>query len=172
MRKTELVIRDIKSLINVKGYIYALCMILFEDFHIDPEKIQEADYTIRLNINEASLLVGFVIQNEINFSTTDTPQNLIQLKQKTYELMEELHHSFMIPYREILQKNLEKGHKKEEFRKEQNDFFAKGDMFIEPIFYSGTGVYDFQFLDFLEKKYKYDKQWLLEKNHQQQNRKR
>lgn len=104
MRKTELVIRDIKSLINAKGYIYALCMILFEDFHIDPEKLQEIDHTIRLNKNEASLLLGFVIQSEINFSTPDTPQNLIQLKQKTYELMEELHNSFMIPFGEKLQK--------------------------------------------------------------------
>ena len=60
-------------------------------------------------------------------------------------------------------KSLEKEHKKEELRKEQKDFFGKGDMLTEPIFYSGTGVYDFQFLDFLEKKYKYDKQWLLEK---------
>jgi len=40
MGKTEL-IRDIKNLISAKGYIYALCMILFEDFHIDPEKLQE-----------------------------------------------------------------------------------------------------------------------------------
>ena len=33
---------------------------------------------------------------------------------------------------------------------------------IEPIFYSGTGVYDFQYLEFLERKYKYDKEWLAE----------
>lgn len=163
IRKTELVIRDIKNLISAKGYIYALCMILFEDFHIDPEKLQEIDYRKRLNTNEASLLLGFVIKSEINFSTPDTPQDLIQLKQKTYELMKELHHSFRIQFIEKLQKSLEKEHNKEEFRKEQNDFFGKGDMLTEPIFYSGTGVYDFQLLDFLEKKYKYDKQWLLEK---------
>lgn len=163
MRKTELVIRDIKNLINAKGYIYALCMILFEDFHIDPEKLHKIDFIKRLNENEASLLLGFVIQSEINFSTPDTSQDLIQLKQKTYELMEELHDSFNILFVEKLQKSLEKEHKKEMFRKERKDFFGKGDMLAEPIFYSGTGVYDFQFLDFLEKKYKYDKQWLLEK---------
>lgn len=163
MRKTELVIRDIKNLINTKGYIYALCMIMFEDFHIIPEKLHEMDYNKRLSTNEASLLLGFVIQSEINFSTPDTPQDLIHLKQKTYDLMEELHKSFYILFIEKLQKSLEEDHKKEEFRKEQKDFWGKGNLLTEPIFYSGTGVYDFQFLDFLEKKYKYDKQWLLEK---------
>lgn len=163
MRKTELVIRDIKNLINTKGYIYALCMIMFEDFYIIPEKLHEMDYNKRLSTNEASLLLGFVIQSEINFSTPDTPQDSIHLKQKTYDLMEELHKSFNILFIEKLQKSLEEEHKKEEFRKEQKDFWGKGNLLTEPIFYSGTGVYDFQFLDFLEKKYKYDKQWLLEK---------
>ena len=86
MRKTELVINDIKALIKTKGYIYALCMILFEDFHINPEKLQELNHRKRLSTKEASLLLGFLIQSEIDFLLPDTPQDLIQLKQKTYEL--------------------------------------------------------------------------------------
>ncbi|MCK5039582.1 MAG: SEC-C domain-containing protein [Candidatus Aenigmarchaeota archaeon] len=163
MRKREVIIKDIKNLINTKGYIYALCMILFEDFYINPEKLQEINYGKRLGTKEASLLLGFLIQKEIDFSTPDTPQDLIQLKQKTYELMEELHYSFMIPFLEKLEKSFQKEHKKENLRMEQKEFFGKGDMLTEPIFYSGTGVYDFQYLDFLERKYKYDKKWLSEK---------
>lgn len=163
IRETELVIRDIKDLVNAKGYIYALCIIMFEDFHIIPEKLHEMDYTKRLNEKEASLLLGFLIQRKINLSTPDTPRDLIHLIQKTYDLMEELHESFIIPFRDKLQEVLEDNHKKEDFRKEQKDFFGKGNLIMEPIFYSGTGVYDFQFSDFLDKKYKYDKQWLLEK---------
>ncbi len=160
MRKRETIIRDIKNLINTKGYIYALCMILFEDFHADPEKIQEIDYRKRLSTKEASLLLGFLIQNKIDFSTPDTPQDLIQLKQKTYKLMRELHDSFMVPFFEKLEKSFQKKYKKENLRREQKEFFGKGDMLTEPIFYSGTGVYDFQYLDFLERKYKYDRDWL------------
>ena len=147
MRKTELVIKDIKELISRKGYIYALCMILFEDFHINPEQLHEIDNISRLSIKEASLLLGFLIQNEIDFSTPNTPQDLINLKQKTYELMDELHKSFMIPFFEKLQESIKKEHKIEDYRKEQKEFFGKGDMLTEPIFYSGTGVYDFQYLD-------------------------
>ncbi len=160
MRKTDLIIKDIKELITRKGYIYALCMILFEDFHIDPEQLHEIDNRSRLSIKESSLLLGFLIQNKINFSTPNTPQDLINLKQKTYELMEELHNSFKIPFFEKL-KTLKQEPKLENYRQEQKEFFGKGDMLIEPIFYSGTGVYDFQYLDFLEKKYKYDKDWLF-----------
>lgn len=163
VRKTEIVIKDLKSLISSKGYIYALCMIIFEDFHINPEKIQEINFTKRLNHKEVSLLLGFLIQYQIDFTPPDSWQNLMQIKQKTYKLMEELHQSFIIPFVEKMQKNLEKKHEKKDLRKEQKEFFGKGNILTEPIFYSGTGVYDFQYLEFLERKYKYDKNWLSKK---------
>ncbi len=162
LRKTELVIRDIKKLVNTKGFIYAFCMILFEDFHVFIEELHELNYQERLSIKEASLLLGFLIQNDIDFSIPDTPQDLIILKQKTYSLMQEHHDSFMIPFFEKLKTDMEKKHKKEMLISDQKEFFGKGGMFTESIFYSGTGVYDFQYLEFLEKKYKYDKKWLIE----------
>lgn len=163
MRRIELIISDIKNFVNSKGFIYSLCMILFEDFRIDPEKMHEIDYIKRLNTKEASLLLGFLIQKKIDFSTPDSPQELFQLKQKTYDLMEELHHSFWIPFGEKLKSTFEKESKGEDISNGQKEFFSKGDMLIEPIFYSSTGVYDFQYLEFLDRKYKYDKNWLLEK---------
>ena len=95
-------------------------------------------------------------------ATPDSPFDLINMKQKTYELMEELHSSFMIPFIEKMEKSFLNDHKEKKFRKDQKEFFGKGDMLVESIFYSGTGVYDFQYLDFLERKYKYDKRWLSE----------
>ena len=163
LRKTEIVIADIKALVNSKGFIYAFCMILFEDFHVFVEELHELNYQERLSVKEASLLLGFLIQKELDFSIPDTPQDLIKLKQKTYKLMQELHDSFMIPFFEKLKTEIQKEHKKEALRYDQKEFFGKGGLLTEPIFYSGTGVYDFQYLEFLEKKYKYDKEWLLEK---------
>ncbi len=162
IRKTEEIIGQIKSLVNTKGYIYALCMILFEDFHMDPEKLHEIDNFKRISTKEASLLLGFLIQNEIDFTTPDSPEDLFLLRKNTYELLEELHQSFMSPFIEKLQDSIQKEHKKEDIRKEKKAFFGHGNMLAEPIFYSGTGVYDIQYLDFLERKYKYDKNWLLE----------
>ena len=160
MRQTDTVIADIKALVKSKGYIYALCMILFEDFHIDPEKLHEIDYDKRLSTKEASLLLGFLIQDVIDFSTPDCPQALLDLKHKTYELMQELHSSFLIPFLAKLETESGKTHDVTTYRKDMKAFFGKGDMLTEPIFYSGTGAYDFQFLDLLECKYKHDKKWL------------
>jgi hypothetical protein len=35
IKTTESVLNDIKELVSSKGYIYVLCMILFEDFHLN-----------------------------------------------------------------------------------------------------------------------------------------
>ena len=43
-------------------------MILTEDFHVNAEKLHEIDYGKRLNINEASLILGFIIKYGIDFS--------------------------------------------------------------------------------------------------------
>ena len=160
MRTQQLVITDIKKLMKEKGYIYALCMIVFEDFHINPETMQGINYSARLSIKEASLLLGFLIQERIDFSTPATPQDLIQLRQKTYALMKELHKYYILSIAEKYQNFAAKEHKIEDSREARREILGKGDILAEGIFYSGDGVYDFQYLDFLERKYKYDIDWL------------
>ena len=126
MRATELVINDIKNLTSTKGYIYALCMIILEDFYINPEEIHEIDNMATLSIKEVSLLLGFFIQNDINFSIPNTPQDLMQLKQKTYELMDELHSSLMISFQEELQKSFDENREIKYFKKRQKGFVERG----------------------------------------------
>ncbi len=162
LRNAEKVLVDINELVHEKGYIYALCMILFEDFHIVPEELHEVNHYYRLSVKEAALLLGFLIQDEIDFATPDTPMDLIMLKQKTYELLYELHNSLMIPFFNRFQESMQKKHQIKDYKIERKEFFGKGDMLVEPIFYSGTGVYDFQYLGYLSRKYEYDKRWLLD----------
>ena len=131
MRKTEVMIKEIKDLVATKGYIYALCMIIFEDFSILPEELHKIDCMNRLSTKEASLLLGFLIQNEINFSIPDTPNDLLQLKQKTYDLMEELHGSFWNPFFDELQIKSQPEYKKDNIRTEQKELFGKGNMLIQ-----------------------------------------
>src|SRR5690606_39046211 len=72
---------------------------------------------------------------------------------------QELHRSFHKPFFEKLEKQIRESNgqpPKESFQ----EFFGQGNLLTEPIFYSGTGVYDFQYLDFLSKKYQYDSDWL------------
>lgn len=161
MRTVELVLCDIRKMVSTKGYVYALCMILFEDFHVNLLNVQNLNTRERLSTKEASLLLGFLIQNEIDFSFPDSPEELIRLKRQTYELLTELHSAIMSPFFEKLQYRINEEQARENFRQELKDFFGTGDILLESIFYSGTGVYDFQYLDFMSKKYKYDEEWLF-----------
>lgn len=162
LRKTEDVISEIKSLIYSKGYIYTLCMIIYEDFHIILEEIHKVDFRSRLNKNEVSLLIGFLIQKQIDFSLPDSPLDVIKSKERTYELMDELHMSLMTPFFEKIQNVPQKKLENIDFRAEMKSFYGDDNMFIEPIFYANDGVYDFQYTDFLERKYHLDSQWLIE----------
>ncbi len=163
MRKTNFVINDIKEFVKKKGFIYALCMVLAEDFVVDAENIQNINIRDRVSNNEALLLLWFMIQGDLNFSTPDSPQDLIELKKEIYSLLEELHNSFSIPFIKRIEEWINNWFQKDNYQKHKKDFFWNWEMLIEPIFYAGSWVYDFQYLEYLEKKYKYDKEWLLAK---------
>ncbi len=147
MRNDTEIIFDIEKLTQTNGFIYSLCLILFEEFNINPEKVHEINPFERLNMNEASLLIGFLVKSEINLQFPKDTDHLFEMRNKAYELLKELHQFYM---------NL--GTSQTSSVKKVD--FGKGNMLIEPIFYAGTGVYDFQYLNHLNDKYKYDEAWL------------
>lgn len=160
IRDSKEVLEDIKELVKSKGYIYALCLILMEDFHFDVEQMHEIDYRNRLNKNEISLLLGFLIQNSVKVEKPNSPFDLIDLKKKTVSLMEELHRSMNKPMYDRFSNLFET--LPTDNPPNKLEFFGGENSFIEPIFYSGDGIYDFQYLEHLEKKYKYDEKWLID----------
>ena len=60
----------------------------------------------------------------------------------------------------ILQKGAENWFQVDDYEQDKKDFFGDGNMLVEPIFYAWSWIYDFQYLDFLDKKYLNDKEWL------------
>lgn len=164
MRNTVEIISDIKKLIDTKGYIYSLCLILFEDFHFELNKIHEVDYRSKLSVKECSLIIGFLVQKNIDFTIPTSPEEVFNLMERTYKLMRELQLSFNAPMISKFQKMMErqkKGEKIEDTQQERLNFFVKDKGMVEPMFYAGDGVYDFQYLEYLESKYKYDQEWLF-----------
>ncbi|UTA66482.1 hypothetical protein [Emticicia sp. 21SJ11W-3] len=165
MKNTEEVLSELKDLIQTDGYIYSLCLILFEDFHFNLDKIHEVNHKSKLSNKECTLILGFLVQDEINFTIPESFEVLLNHKEKTYTLMKELQDSLnftkMNKLREIFTK-FESGEEIESYKNDKIDFFIKDRGMIEPTFYSGDGVYDFQYLENLERKYKFDLDWLLE----------
>jgi len=161
MKEKEEILKNIKDLTKKTWFFYALCMILTEDFLIIGEDIHKVNVHERVSNNEALLLLWFLIQWEINYTFPELPQDLINIKKEIYSLLQELHDSFSAPFIERMQKWIKNWFKDSNYEKDKKDFFWDWEMLVEPIFYAGSGVYDFQYLEYLEKKYKYDKKWLL-----------
>lgn len=160
MRSRSEVLSDIKELVKEDGFFYALCMILTEDFVVNAESIQDLNTADRVSNNEALLLLWFLIQDEINYSKPSDQYSFIDIKQKIYSLLKELHESFMMPFIDRMKEWAKTGFQTEDYESDKKEFFGSWDMLVEPIFYSGSWVYDFQYLEYLEPKYKYDKDWL------------
>lgn len=158
-RKQSQIIDDIKNIVREKGFIYALCMILFEDNHIIVEELNSVNYHDRLSKNEISLLLGFLIQNKIDLTPPENPRSLLHLKAKTYELLKELHWKLNNPLFDKMREVLESKNSQTEFPSFK-ELHTGDNTFIEPILYANDGAYDFQFLDYLKAKYKYDEEWL------------
>ncbi|WOK08545.1 nuclease-related domain-containing protein [Imperialibacter roseus] len=158
LRDTSEVLMDIKQLVRTKGFLYTICLILVDDFHLNVEAMHETDYRSRLNKNEILMLLGFLIQDEISLETPKSPFELIELKKKTYHLMEELHYSTTAPFQAKIEQLIK--NPSSQNAPNDKDFFGDENMFIEPIFYSGDGIYDIQYLEFLKRKYKYNEEWL------------
>jgi uncharacterized protein YchJ len=164
IRTTDQVIVDLKALIHTDGYIYSLCLILFEDFHYDLEKIHLVDPHSKLSVKECSLIIGFLVQRPMNLNFPQSPEEVIAMKEKTYELAKELQMSFSTrqfsKLREMMELR-ENGQELPALLEDKLDFFVKDGGIIEPTFYAGDGVYDFQYLEYLQPKYKYDQEWLI-----------
>jgi len=158
IRDSKNIIDDLKELVNSQGYIYALCLLIMDDFHFDIEKMHEINNWVRLCKNEVSFICGLLIQNPISLEKPKSPFDLLELKKKTYSLMDELHNCTLKPLADRLKPFIENPSSMPKLSK--RDFFGGENVFIEPIFYAGDGIYDFQYLEFLERKYKYDERWL------------
>lgn len=158
MRKSDQVILELKGLLRSKGYIYSLCLLLFDEFHILVDQIHEQSPHQQLGMNEALLLVGFLAQNDLDLSLPDSPQVLMKMKRETKELLSELHRSYHIPFMNAL----EGLHAKNSEPPGEKELFGRGEMLVEPIHYAGTGAYDFQLIRLIERKYKFDLDWLLQ----------
>lgn len=106
-----------------------------------------------------------MVQNEFDLTHSESVDILLKNKKLTSELLKDLHGTFLAPQREMIQEMFSKNSKEEltEPPFSKFDFFTRDGSMQEAIFYSGDGVYDFQYLEYLPLKYKYDAEWLEEK---------
>lgn len=159
--KKEEIIANIESLVSVPGFVYAFSIMLCHDLFYDPEEAMDINWRERLNHNEFSFLAGLMVKNEIDLSIP-TEEKVKQYMERTYELFEELHQSYYVPMNSAMQTIIQGSLSSEKIDADFNTMFQSGEIAAEPIFYGGSGAYEFQYLEFAEKRYIKDAAWLQE----------
>ena len=151
------VIADIIAVTRKEGFIYALLMIIRRDTFLMLEEYHMVNNRDVLITEEIKLLLGFWLKNESGLrSYPNDFQELSELKREILILMEELHRSFLMA--EVDKLNLSGITAKEQI----DEMFPLNIRIREAIFYGGDNLYDYEYKNFLYKKYKYDAAWLKE----------
>lgn len=152
------VIADLVTLTAEPGFVHAIAQIcLFDNtvFYskqlepIDMSKLFNHDRLIR---TEVTTLIGLMVRQPLDL-TQPSDDKLNAYVTRTYELMEELHHSLFSPMHATLHDSVLAGTGTHEI--------WQGKVMREPIFYGPESAYSFQYRDLLPEKYRGDDEWLI-----------
>ena len=164
MTQLEVVTEKIKAHVRKPGYIYSFLMTVVRDCFYDANNPAEYENRDKLITEELMTLLGFWLQcPEPKFSYPDSFEALYEMMIEAEGLMEEMHQAsyelVIAEMREILDTPSNTQHERPSKRLSEK---AKAQNIQEAIYYCGDYAYDYEYIHFLGKKYKYDKDWLLQ----------
>ena len=139
-----------------KGFIYSLILIIRRDQFVSISEYGIMNSRDRLLADEIGLLLRYwIINNDNPFDIPDSLEEISQMKHDAIDLLESLHCSFIKPVA-WPDYNVSTDGWKRAFE----ESFSKTSRLKEAIFYGGDSIYDFEYLDYIAEKYKYDAAWL------------
>ncbi|HVY72648.1 MAG TPA: SEC-C metal-binding domain-containing protein [Candidatus Paceibacterota bacterium] len=160
----EKIIQRLEDIASTPGFLYTLALLLRKDLFLFADEAADINWREKISFQEFTLLIGLMVKHKIDISFPTEKQSE-EDTEEIYKLFKELHTSHLLPFLEgFKERLLGKDPLKmtdEEKEKEYKDFFGAGAMMTEPIFYGGSGAYDFQYTELAIKKYSQDSAWLL-----------
>lgn len=156
-RSEQEIFADLSRLCVRPGYVHALAYLCFRDNVIRyMGTMKEADMAnmfspSRLLRTEINTLLGLVVKAQIDWNVP-APKVVQEYIEESERLLEELHRR--------LTGDVFAGLTKEGLERGAIDPFSMGEFLREPMFYSGEGAYNFQYLDLAPRKYAADAPWL------------
>jgi hypothetical protein len=153
------VIDKIEALARQPGYIYTFSLILLRDLFFSPEGVLDVNWHEHLNFQEITFLAGLLIKGEIDLRIPEETDSATWFEE-TYRLFNELHKKHHEHFFDQLRKRIEDGVVPADCAEDYRKTFGSGTMMTEPIFYGGSGAYDFQYLEFAARKYAADSKWI------------
>ena len=147
-------IARLQELTRSPGFIYAFARAAADDQFIKLEEPQANDEW--LTERELTLTAGLLANSPISISCIPSEETLEVQLQQLHSLHNDLHDAVMRPMQERTMSRIKAAYSGDDTRIP----FNASEM-VEPIFYSGSGAYVFQYLEFARDKYRYDSSWLL-----------
>lgn len=165
MNKAEIMTKEeimlaLEALTQEPGFLYSLVIVLRHDLFLNLKELADMNWRERLSFQEASLLVGLMIKHKVELSVFPDEKASKNQVSRIYELFQKLHDAYNLPIIEKLFIESKEIVAREGVEKAYNDFFGGGEVMTEPIFYGGSGAYDFQYWEFAPKKYQEDDAWI------------
>ena len=154
-------IARIEALVQEPGYIYTMALILLRDLFFDPEEAADINWQERLNVQELTLLAGLLVKRPIDLTMPSEEESAKRIE-RTYELFLELHQKHAQRVAKRLEDYISRKDSQDSMEEGYRSMFGAGAMMTEPMWYSGSGAYDFQYLSFAIKKYQSDESWILQ----------
>lgn len=151
------VFADLRTLCRKPGYVHALAYLSYRDnmigfaTEVKPEDMRHLFSSGRLLRTEISVLVGLLVQGEIDYSIP-IPEDFHHYITQSDELFKEFH--------DVMGSAMMQGLLGPNRIEEGKEAFQRGAFLREPFFYSGEAAYSFQYRDFSPKKYCRDNEWL------------
>jgi hypothetical protein len=158
----EEILQKLEDIASAPGFIYTLSFLLVKDLFLDPSELADIDWQEKLSYQELALLIGLMVKHEVTLTYPDEQQCQSDISQVDV-LFQQLHFAHAKPLFDHLTEDhaaalqtMTDEQKETAFR----NLFGSGQMMQEPIFYSGSGAYDFQYKELAVKKYAYDAAWI------------
>lgn len=162
MTKQE-ILSELEAIASTQGFLYSLAAMLRDDLFIDPADAADIDWHKKLSFQEFTLLLGLMVKHPISLELP-TPDQMQKDVKRVYSLFKELHQThtevFIKRIKQQLKTNAQENPTEENRGRELKEFFGSGEMMLEPMFYGGSGAYDFQYLELAPKKYANDSVWI------------
>ena len=173
MLSEQKIFEELSLLCEKKGFIHTLAEIWFRDnYYISNKKGKFTSSTVvklqanreKLHRNELNTLLALLIKHNPNFFNDNHPGSDVseQYRIKANQLLENFHGTLTKSTMENMIEKLALMHQKNEaIQFSEQDIFITEKSIREAIFYSGDGVYDFQYQDLGCSKYIKDNEWFI-----------
>ena len=136
-------------------------MVTIGDLFFEQTQVTDIDWSERLSFQELTLLAGVMAKHSVELSTIPTEEKESEQRHLLYDLFRQLHRVHSEPMFGT-RLDSEPSESLADAERSFREAFSLGTLMVEPLFYSGSAAYDFQYLELAGMKYDQGHDWIVQ----------